>query len=92
MAYGGERVMTNFSNIYMFFDLDGNVVDHDDPYVYIATAFGIGGRIVDVMMRHYDAEDFQTWESVTLSHDICCVEDVLEAVAAAIGLDDRETV
>ena len=84
--------MTNFNNIYMYFDIDGNVVDHDDEYVCIATAFGIGGRIVDVMMRPYDDEDFQPWECVTLSHDICCVEDVVEAVAAAIGLDDRDLV
>jgi len=85
--------MTNFSNIYMFFDLDGNVVDHDDPYVCIATAFGIGGRIIDIFVSDITNDcEWRSFDCVTLDYEITCVEDVLEAVATAIGVDDRETV
>jgi hypothetical protein len=81
----------------MYIDVDGNVVSHDDPYAYIMAGFGIGCRIVDIYMRYPTFEapidsEWQSFECVTLSHDICCVEDVLEAVATAIGVDDKDLV
>ena len=85
--------MTQFRNIYMYIDVDGNVVTHDDPYAYIMAGFGIGCRIIDIFVSDITNDcEWRSLDCVTLDYEITCVEDVLEAVATAIGVDDKDLV
>lgn len=87
--------MAQFRNIYMYIDVDGNVVTHDDPYAYIMVGFGIGCRIVDIYLHNFDdfsSDEWQSFDCVTLNYEISCVEDVLEAVADALGVNDKDLV